>query len=312
MTRWAALLIIGLCATASLIAAQESAQPHQTLPEMLRERKEQGKGILEGITLVEYSPDLTLEVLAGYSDLIARVRIVERLVHLTKNQDSVESDHTVQVVDRFLSRLEVGSKPSEIVVNKPGGTMMIEGYEYTHRVNGFPPFDVGDEYILFLIRDQRGTGRYVVVAGQQGAFKIMGQTIEQVAGASFVSEENRRGRVPLDKFLSELRSAIRKERSTAFKNVIRAEGECGVGLVGYLINSDTTARYRVTVRDHWADDYQSGQTDQIYISGPGSRQELGCSVTGPGPNSMVHTREVVGEAKLPATKKMGLGAPDRR
>lgn len=89
-------------------------------------------------------------------------------------------------------------------------------------------------------------------------------------------------------------------RALAFYNVIRSEGRCGFASGGsyhYLINTDTTNRYRVTVRTFWRQGIDSGQYDTTYVSEAGGRQMLGCSDSGSIPVAS-YTRQVVGEVRI--------------
>lgn len=86
----------------------------------------------------------------------------------------------------------------------------------------------------------------------------------------------------------------------AFKNVIRKEGRCGFAMAGsidYLINTDSSHRYRVTIRTYWHQGIESGQFDNTVISEAGSRLNLGCTDSGYIPVA-TYSRVVVGEVQL--------------
>jgi outer membrane protein assembly factor BamB len=85
-----------------------------------------------------------------------------------------------------------------------------------------------------------------------------------------------------------------------FKNVIRNEGQCGFASGGQyhmLLNTDSTARYRVTVRTAWQQGISSGSSDSIQIIEAGSKVRLGCSDSGSIPVAY-YTRTVVGEVRI--------------
>ena len=86
-----------------------------------------------------------------------------------------------------------------------------------------------------------------------------------------------------------------------FNNVIIKEGQCGVvngGSVDYLLNTDPSKRYRVTVRTHWDQTaVGSGNYDQIHIIEAGGKQSLGCSQSDDIP-IITYIRQVVGEIPI--------------
>ena len=87
--------------------------------------------------------------------------------------------------------------------------LKIEGQEVTGIEHEFPPFQIGDEYILFL-RQLPESGHYAVAFGPQGAFQNLGGQVRQVAGARG-SWNRERGRVPMVSFIEELTGVIEHE-----------------------------------------------------------------------------------------------------
>jgi len=85
----------------------------------------------------------------------------------------------------------------------------------------------------------------------------------------------------------------------AFKNVIKAEGRCAdTGSNQYLVNTDTQARYRVTVRTTSKFGLRGPvASDEVYISEAGEKQLIGCTRCGNWPYVNC-TRQVVGESRI--------------
>jgi hypothetical protein len=169
--------------------------------ETLAERVRRQHGALEVIILNEYSP-ADLPDLVKESDLIARVLVLDSgRSRLTKDEQSMDSEFTVQVLEQFFSARPLGLG-EKLVVTKPGGTMTIEEYSVTSREPGFPPFQANEEYILFLKVDP-STGQYLVPYGAQGAFRNVGGAVEQVAKGTPIWDREM-GRVPFVDFAQEL------------------------------------------------------------------------------------------------------------
>jgi hypothetical protein len=85
----------------------------------------------------------------------------------------------VQVLDHYVGR-RVPTVDQPVVVTKPGGTVTIGQFQVVGREQDFPPFQTGEEYILFLEYDPV-TSRFEVPLGAQGAFRNIGGTLSQVS-----------------------------------------------------------------------------------------------------------------------------------
>ena len=173
--------------------------------ETIRDVVRRQGGAVEFMVLREFSP-VDLPELVKVGDLIARVVVIDNgRSYLSKDQQTIHSEFTVQIVDRYLSKPTV--KPAEkILVTIPGGTMTIEGYPITSRESDLPPFHANEEYILMLKRDP-STGQYLLPYGAQGAFRITGGEVEQVSKDTGTWNRER-GRVPVVDFIKELTSLI--------------------------------------------------------------------------------------------------------
>jgi hypothetical protein len=190
------LFIISMIAMSPLVLTASGDQ--DTLRDMARSHK----GNVEVIQRREYGPAALLEVVKE-SDAGARVVVMdEGRGILSEDERSIESEYTVQVLEQLFGRRAF--KPAEhIVVTKPGGTVVLDQYKVVAREPDFPPFEHGDEYILFLKRDE-SSGRYMVAYGAQGAFKHVASSVEQVSKIGLWKQE--RGTVDISEFISEVKA----------------------------------------------------------------------------------------------------------
>lgn len=190
-----------VASTLVLLACSTVGAVQQTLAERVRGRQ----GSVEVMRLTEYSPVHLPELVKG-CDLIARVVVIDNgRSYLSKDAQDIESEFTVQVIDRYL--LSPVLRPAEkILITLHGGTLTIDGYPITSRENDFPPFHPNEEYILMLKHDS-STGQYLLPYGAQGAFRIIGGEVEQVS-QQFGTWNRERGRVPVVDFIKELTSLI--------------------------------------------------------------------------------------------------------
>lgn len=98
----------------------------------------------------------------------------------------------------------------------------------------------------------------------------------------------------------ELAKLAPENQLLAFRNVIRNVGSCGFasgGTYQTLLNTNSSARYRVTVRTTWSQGVSSGQFDTVYISEAGGSQSLGCTDSGSIPVAY-YSRQIVGEIQV--------------
>jgi hypothetical protein len=190
-------VLLALCTMTAIGAAAQI-----TLPERVRQQA----GQIETQVIREFSPGIELHDLVKDSDLIAEVTVMGGQSRLSKNQQSIETDYDVLVLNPLFSRQPTVRTGGKVVVTKPGGTVTIEGHQITTFEKDFPPFQTGEEYVLFLAFEQ-STGHYAVRYGAQGAFRSAAGTIEQVS-KSFGKWNEERGQVTLLDFRQELAAII--------------------------------------------------------------------------------------------------------
>lgn len=180
----------------SLVLVVSGSQ--ETLRDAVRKNGSTG-----ALVLIEYAP-LELSDLAKGAHLIIRGRIVGEKPRLSKDEQSVVTDVTVQVLDVFRAGKAVLVPGSNLIVVKPGGTIILEGHEASTSEPDFPPFQLGEEYFLFLA-DR--VGGLQVNGGGQGAFRVEGAEVRQASTAHAAWQE-KNGRVDVAAFLAQLTDSI--------------------------------------------------------------------------------------------------------
>lgn len=147
----------------------------------------------------EYSPGIGLAELAANSDTVVRGLVRSVDYGLSQDQRTIDSKYTLDVTAVYRSSHALQSGHA-ITLVRAGGIMQIEGFTVTAYERQFPPFSVGDEYILFLTKHPT-EGHYVLRHGAQGAFRIIGGAVEQIATGT---QGLNRGRIPDLQFVEEL------------------------------------------------------------------------------------------------------------
>jgi hypothetical protein len=187
-----ATLLLGLMTIG--VAAQE-----KTIPEKVR------AGLPAGADLTIDYANLYLDQLADQSDLIVRGLITGTNSHLTKDERWIQTDYNVLVLERLHARGTI-KHGQTIVVSRFGGTVEVEGKKVTMS-SGFPPFQIGDEYVFFL--NPRPDGTFSILAGPYGLFKNVSGEVEQVGQGTYKdAHREERGHVPMGLFIQELNDAI--------------------------------------------------------------------------------------------------------
>ena len=165
-------------------------------------------GHIEQVVLNEYEP-ATMTDLVGKADLVVRVLVTGERARLAKGDTTIVTDYDAQVLDTL--RLRAGNAPATLVVTKPGGTAKVEGYLVTATERDFPPFALGEEYILFLAKASE-SGRFDVLYGGQGAFRLSGGQVMQMARRAAWQKSVSQGRpVAIERLVSEIRRALDAE-----------------------------------------------------------------------------------------------------
>lgn len=127
--------------------------------------------------LTEYPP-ATFADLVKQSDLVARVVVVKHRAALSSDETTVSTTYTAQLLDVVHARGRAPLTGGDIEIARPGGSVILDGYTVNVHESDFPPFELGDEYILFL---SGVGGQYRVAQGAQGAFKVHEGLAEQLS-----------------------------------------------------------------------------------------------------------------------------------
>jgi hypothetical protein len=158
-------------------------------------------GLIEALYFHEYPP-ADLSALVTNTDTIARVVVMT--AHSSLIGEKIWTDFGAQVLS--VSKGDRQLETRTITVRKAGGTVSIEGRRVLGTESGFPPFELADEYVLFL--KTTPDGHSVVPFGPQGAFKVEGGKVTQVLDGEWNRE---RGAVELSQFLEEIATAQKKK-----------------------------------------------------------------------------------------------------
>lgn len=126
----------------------------------------------------EFSP-ADLADLVQESDLVARVLIGQSRGRLSADERRIETDYTGQVLERYVSR-KPASIEENILLVRPGGVVTVGTRMVSATERDFPPFQIGEEYLLFL-RFDRERKTYILPRGAQSAFRLTEGLAEQVA-----------------------------------------------------------------------------------------------------------------------------------
>jgi hypothetical protein len=156
----------------------------------------------------EYSPT-RVEQIASEADAVALVRIDLGKTLLGDHDTRVFTDYQVTVERVLKSRRSPEiTAGTAITVRRWGGAMALEGHNVVAQETDFPPFNIGQRYILFLTAAPPDPFYYVAY-GPQGAFLISesDDTVSQVSHA-FGSWNRERGRLRTADFLTRLQSMI--------------------------------------------------------------------------------------------------------
>jgi hypothetical protein len=134
-----------------------------------------------------------------------------------------------------------------------------------------------------------------------GPSLIIGDEFDKLLGGdSSAQPTSEEGKQFADEYAKGVDALPDDVKAFAFKNVIQRRDICGFaggGRKDYLINTDPTRRYRVTVRTYWSQGINSGQSDNIHIMDAGSEKYLGCTDSGAIPVAY-YNRQVVGESSV--------------
>lgn len=158
-------------------------------------------------------PEPDFPTLVAESDTIV-VGTIDHGVPVLTNEDSMlQTDYyfTVQrVIKRSASRPIVSGE--KLVARRLGGVTTLDGFNVSTTEVGFPRFNSGETYVLFLTREPNEahlTFRY----GGQNAFVVKADnTVSQVSTNNLGTWNRDRGLVGLPAFLNEIQEIIAAPR----------------------------------------------------------------------------------------------------
>ena len=163
----------------------------------------------EQIIFNDYEP-ATFEMLVTKSDPIILGTVKAERTFLLGDQILT---HYEVIVDRVIKSTRTPSPAtgSVLEVRRSGGTMTIERRSVVARESQFPPFTIGDRYLLFLTPGDAGV-YYQVSWGPQGAFTLVNGMLRQMSEGVSPPWNRKSGDVTLDAFLQEIQKAAAVQR----------------------------------------------------------------------------------------------------
>jgi hypothetical protein len=118
----------------------------------------------------------------------------------------IMTDYTADVYDILYQRAPLSHNPGDLItVRRHGGELTIDRKVFRATQPGFPPFSVGEEYVLVLKRES-GTDTFMVVGGGQGTFRVGPDFV--VRQVTHYPADTPEERPSLDLPVDELRSLI--------------------------------------------------------------------------------------------------------
>jgi hypothetical protein len=88
--------------------------------------------------------------------------------------------NTVQVLQTFKGVAVMPGAGATMTIQQGGGQLDRGDYIEHHTYNRLPPLNVGDEYVLFLLRGTDGS--YSILGAEEGAFRIRNARVEPLGG----------------------------------------------------------------------------------------------------------------------------------
>jgi hypothetical protein len=180
-----------------LVAISTHGHVQDTLPDLAR--KHSG---IERLIIREFSP-VDLSTLVAQSALIGRVLITDATSFLADGGRTISTDYSGLVLS--VEKGDPNLLGKSVVVRRPGGRVVVDGVAITGTEPDFPPFERGDEFVLFLKPDTNAY--FSVVVGGQGAFKVESGSVRQVS-RDFGTWNSERGNLNLTQFLSEIAATV--------------------------------------------------------------------------------------------------------
>jgi hypothetical protein len=163
-------------------------------------------GAFERIVVRTDKP-LNLADLVGAADLVVEASAADAAAFLDKSEAHIYTDYPFTIATIFLNRRRPGLlRPGQqIAVRRETGTVMIEGHAATSIENGFPPFEAGKPYVLFL-KQWPKENAYATVAGPLGAW-VSGEQMVPL-GPGLMHGNTPWTATRRDMFLGELRALL--------------------------------------------------------------------------------------------------------
>lgn len=153
-----------------------------------------------------YVPAMEIPALTAAAELVVHARVAQQRSVLNKDETAVLTEYTLQPLRVPLARSAVSSaQPGEqqIIVRRPGGTLVVEGLTLKTDTNVYPETEAalktGEEAVFFLVRDQEG-GFYHPVAGPFAIFRVSAGKAKALT--AFVAKRRADSPVPLTDFLA--------------------------------------------------------------------------------------------------------------
>ena len=173
-------------------------EPTQSLRQQLEET-----GGFERIIVSSDEP-LSLAQLTTRAKLVVEATVAYSQSHVDDSGADVYTDYTITVASVMKNREQSVVQAGDLLtVRRRHGVVVVDGRSAAVFENGFPGFQPGERYVLFLTR---GTREYVyaVLGGNQGAFTA-GETIAPVA----MSLDGATTRSTRTEFLGELQALLK-------------------------------------------------------------------------------------------------------
>ena len=136
-----------------------------------------------GVQLVEHRPAgatvalrATVESLTAQADLIVHAKaLAQRTPKERGPQGQIYTQTELELITPWK-----GEAPATLTVQQLGGTL--DGF--TMQVSGSPSFELGAEYVLFLVKSPNQEGLYHVLSLAQGLYRVGPAVMSERAGGS--------------------------------------------------------------------------------------------------------------------------------
>jgi len=160
-----------LLLAAALVALSTSSQAAELIPNWVK------SGLLEEIVVTTSVPTSLVDLTAG-SDLIVEATVLAQRGFLDRDGTSIFTDYRIGVT-HVLKVRDAHVDPT-LTVRRRGGAVPISGGSVVSSESGFPAFQIGDHYVLFL-RKSLQPGVYEIVSGRYGATRIIDGAVTSTA-----------------------------------------------------------------------------------------------------------------------------------